>query len=246
MKNEDKNIDRMQRLQKLLDVHFNGRKDELGKFLGYKDGAFVRQMLSGTRPISEKTIDKINSIKRFNNWFGGGDLSVQSESSGTVIAFPNQIKIEAMDESMPNRSNLIIIKQYKDVAGAMGTGLILQDQPGEIISISVSQEWARKNLKYYSSVNNLCIVTGFGDSMTGIFSSGDPLIVDVGVKTLDYDGVYFFRVGDEGFIKTLQRIPGIGIRVISKNKEYEPWTITKDMDFEILAKVLKAWEGTDL
>ena len=58
MENKDKKNDRISRLQALLDTHFNGRKDELGKFLGYKDGAFVRQMLSGSRPISEKTVDK--------------------------------------------------------------------------------------------------------------------------------------------------------------------------------------------
>lgn len=74
MKNECKKNDRIVKLQRLLDAHFNGKKDELGKFLGYKDGAFVRQMLSGSRPISEKTVDKINSIKKFKDWFERDDL----------------------------------------------------------------------------------------------------------------------------------------------------------------------------
>jgi phage repressor protein C with HTH and peptisase S24 domain len=125
----------------------------------------------------------------------------------------------------------------------MGNGLVLRDQAGIINSLNVNQEWIQKNVPYCTSPKNLCIVTGFGDSMQGIFNSGDPLIVDRGVTSCDYDGIYFFRVGNEGYIKRLQRIPSVGIRVISENKAYEAWTITDGMDFVVFAKVLKAWRG---
>jgi len=137
------------------------------------------------------------------------------------------------------------INQYHDVRGAMGQGLVLRGESGQITGWKVTNEWLSKNVPANTGNNNLTIVTGFGDSMCGMYNSGDPLIVDVGVKTLEYDGVYFFRIGDEGFIKTLQRIPGEGIRVISENKKYETWTITKEMDFEVLGRVLKAWESKE-
>lgn len=137
------------------------------------------------------------------------------------------------------------INQYHDVRGAMGNGLILRGETGQITGWKVTPEWINKNVPANTGNKNLTIVTGFGDSMKGMFNSGDPLIVDKGVKSLDYDGVYFFRIGDEGFIKTLQRIPGDGIRVISENKKYENWTITKDMDFEVLGRVLKAWKSEE-
>jgi phage repressor protein C with HTH and peptisase S24 domain len=76
-----------------------------------------------------------------------------------------------------------------------------------------------------------------------MFNPGDPLLVDAGVKHCDHDGVYFFRVGNEGYVKRLQRIPNVGIVVMSKNTEYKEWTITPDMDFEVLAKVLKVWQS---
>ncbi len=139
----------------------------------------------------------------------------------------------------------ITIQQYSDVRGAMGVGILLRDQPGQITKLSVNEEWLNKNVPFNSGKQNLAIVTGFGDSMRGMFNSGDPLLIDTGVKTLDYDGVYFFRVGSEGFIKRLQRIPGDGIRAISTNKEYESWTITKDMDFEVFGRVLKVWNSED-
>ena len=140
----------------------------------------------------------------------------------------------------------VAIPQYA-VGGAMGKGLVLQgDQPGIIRNMSVTREWAQKNLRSNTGLQNLCIVTGFGDSMKPLFNPGDPLIVDQGVKACDVDAVYFFRVGDEGFIKRLQRVPGEGVWALSANKEYKDWLIKKDADFEVFGRVLKAWKGEDL
>jgi phage repressor protein C with HTH and peptisase S24 domain len=136
----------------------------------------------------------------------------------------------------------VIISQF-DAAGAMGNGLVLQDRAGIIGGWNVSREWLKLNVPYCSSISNLAIVTGFGDSMKGMFNPGDPLLIDTGIKSLDSDGVYFFRVGNEGFIKRLQRIPGDGVLVASSNKEYRDWFIKPEMDFEIFGRVIKAWEG---
>lgn len=138
----------------------------------------------------------------------------------------------------------ITIHQY-ETGGAMGNGVVLRDQPGIIKSWAVSEEWLQKNARSYTAPKNLALVTGFGDSMRGLFEPGDPLLVDTGVKSVDFDGVYFFRVDDEGFIKRLQRIPGQGLVAISENKAYRDWTINPTMDFEVFGRVIKAWIGTD-
>ena len=143
-----------------------------------------------------------------------------------------------------NRPDELVIPEF-NTGGSMGVGLVLRDQPGIIRGWAVNEEWINKNVKSHSGAENLCIVTGFGDSMKGMFNPGDPLLVDRGVVSVDYDAVYFFRVDGEGFIKRLQRIPGEGIRAISANKEYESWTIKQDMDFEVFGRVLKAWQGED-
>ncbi|MEZ0231880.1 MAG: S24 family peptidase [Methylophilaceae bacterium] len=155
------------------------------------------------------------------------------------------IQITADINSPVKKNNKDIkIQNYEEVIGAMGGGILLKDQPGQITSISVTPEWIEKNVPHHSGKSNLGIVTGFGDSMKGMFNSGDPLLIDTGVKSVEFDGVYFFRVGDEGFIKRLQRIPGEGIRVISKNPDYESWTIKEGMDFEVFARVLIVWNGS--
>lgn len=164
---------------------------------------------------------------------GTGDMVFRDDPVASITP-PQALRVGVVSD--------INIPQY-NTGGMGGNGLILRDQPGIIQNWSVSQEWLRANVPYCSSPSNLCIVTGFGDSMPDMYSPGDPVLVDRGFKVCDHDGVFFFRVGDEGFIKRLQRIPGEGIRVISQNKEYETWTIKPDMDFDVFGKVLKAWKG---
>lgn len=137
-----------------------------------------------------------------------------------------------------------VIPEY-NTGGSMGTGLVLRDQPGHITSWRVTPEWIQKNVHNVTSPKNLAIVTGFGDSMKPMYNPGDPLLVDTGVKRVEFDGVYFFRIEDEGYIKRLQRIPGVGLRAISENKAYETFDITAGMDFEVFARVVKVWRGED-
>lgn len=154
--------------------------------------------------------------------------------------------IKPVASNLKKIDNVIIINQYENVRGAMGKSAYLLETQGEVINWRVTPQWVKSNLPAHTGAQNLRIITGLGNSMQGMFNSGDPLIVDSGIKSVDYDAVYFFRVGDEGFVKLLQRVPGEGIRVISKNQDYPVWNIRKDMDFEVFGRVLKVWEGKDL
>ncbi len=148
--------------------------------------------------------------------------------------------------------NEVVIFQY-DVSGGMDTRgklLLEAEPPGIIKSWKVDREWLQLNVRSYTSLQNLCIVTGFGPSMKGMFNPGDPLLMDVGVKRVDHEGVYFFRVGDEGYIKILQRVPefngpGFVLRVISKNKDdFPPYDISpKNPHLQIIGKILTVWKS---
>lgn len=175
------------------------------------------------------------------DWIETGEGEMLSDQD--LIRNSDNMKIPSQPQTLAS-SNDVVICQY-DTGGAMGSGVLLQDQPGVIKEWRVSDEWLRLNVHRVSSPKNLAIVTGFGDSMRGMFNPGDPLLVDTGVKTVDFDAVYFFRVGDEGFVKRLQRIPGEGIMAISENKAYRDWTIKPGMDFEVFARVVKVWKSED-
>lgn len=143
----------------------------------------------------------------------------------------------------------VVINQYDVSAGMGNSRVLLNDQPGIIKSWNVERTWLDANVPSYTSINNLAIVTGFGPSMRPLYNPGDPLLVDTGIRSIPHDGVYFFRVGDEGFIKIIQRVPsfdgsGIIFRVISKNPDYPPYDINpNNQHFEVLAKVLTIWKS---
>lgn len=144
-------------------------------------------------------------------------------------------------------SDDMTIPQF-ETGGSMGSGVVLQDQPGVIRRWVVSPEWVQQNVHRITSAANLAIVTGFGDSMRPLYNPGDPLLVDRGITRADVDGIYFFRVGEEGYVKRLQRIPsadGTIIRAKSDNTRYDPFDIVKGMDFEVFGRVVKAWRGED-
>jgi hypothetical protein len=142
----------------------------------------------------------------------------------------------------------ITIPQF-ETGGAMGHGIVLHDQPGVIKQWRVTEEWLRRNVHRFTSARNLAIVTGFGPSMQPLFNPGDPLLIDRGVTKPDIDGIYFFRVGAEGFVKQLQRLPSpdgaIILRAKSYNPMYDPFDILGGMDFEVFGRVVKVWRGEE-
>lgn len=72
MSHQPNQAHRIERLRALL-AHgdFGGVRSRLGEALGYKSGAFVRQMLDGERPITEKTVLAAESMRggKFRGWF---------------------------------------------------------------------------------------------------------------------------------------------------------------------------------
>lgn len=168
------------------------------------------------------------------------------ETGLSTTPAPAPHEAPAPDGSEPD----LVITQYDETGGSMGHGFNLTDNPpGHIRSWRVTHEWLRLNVPMHTGIKNLAIVTGFGPSMKPMFNPGDPLLVDTGVKVVDHEGVYFFRVGDEGFIKLIQRVPefdgpGVRLRVISKNPDFPPYDLSpKNPHFEVLGKVLTVWRS---
>lgn len=224
-------------LAKIRDERCDGNAAELARRIK-KDSTYVNRLFypaskKGAKGIGLEIMEACTAA--FGLPPGYWDVAFEANS---------EVRIDAPGKGSEEASDGYVIKQY-DTGGKMGHGLVLKDQPGVITSWTVNEEWMSKNVHRITSTQNLAIVTGFGDSMQPLYNPGDPLLVDRGITTVDFDGVYFFRVGEEGFIKRLQRIPGQGILVISDNTKYRDWTIAANSDFEVFGKVVKAWRGED-
>ncbi|WP_082493100.1 S24 family peptidase [Acidovorax sp. Leaf160] len=208
----------------------------LAQRVGMSQGT-IGNIEAGTRGYGESIVD-IAAVLKVSPAY----LRLQDEASEAQV-------IAAESEPTPYMSADLTIHQY-ETGGSMGHGFNLTDHPpGLIKSWNVSHDWLRQNVPVHTGIHNLKIVTGFGPSMRPMYNPGDPLLVDIGVKHIDHEGVYFFRVGEEGYIKILQRIPefngpGFSFRVISKNPDYAPYDLSpKNPHFEVLGKVLTVWRS---
>lgn len=76
---------RRSRLAAALHKH-GGDKTAFGQALGYASGAYVRQMIEGERPISEKTVAKVEALHGFRNWFARPERPPLVSAAGPEVA----------------------------------------------------------------------------------------------------------------------------------------------------------------
>lgn len=225
---------------------FHGNQQEFAEAAGLSKGR-VSQLLDPDQPFGERAAKNLCDRMGLPKYYF--DLKSEYEIVSALGLGANELELSVIPGTPESRvaSTDVVIRQY-NTGGSMGRGLLLQDQPGIIKEWRVSDEWLRQNVHRVTAPKNLAIVTGFGPSMQPLFNPGDPLLVDTGITRADVDGVYFFRVGDEGFVKQLQRIPtasGLVLRAKSYNTLYDPFDITDGMDFEVFARVVKVWRGEE-
>lgn len=166
-----------------------------------------------------------------------GASEIQGKESNVINA----------DFSKKSRDGEIVIPHH-DVRAAMGEGQILPSDYIETIRhVTVSLDYLRTQGVSFTKPENLGMITGFGESMNKTFASGDPLMIDRGVTTLQTDGVYMFTLSGALFVKRLQMLPN-GVRVISDNDAYPPYDITgSDLKGMVIhARVLLAWRSQRL
>ena len=237
-------------IRRVIDLKFDGNQAAFAK-AAVMEPSYVSRVLAteegkAKKRLAEDLARRLESIPALG--LRPGELVDPHPPSRNEVR-EKAVSYEVEPRNVSRRSSGDLDIAHFDSGGAMGHGVLLRDQPGVIQSWRVTREWVQKNVKSYSAAENLCIVTGFGDSMRPLFNPGDPLLVDIGVRSVEFDAIYFFRVGEEGFIKRLQRIPqgnSIVLRALSANREnYEPWTVTSDMDFEVFGRVLKVWCSED-
>lgn len=73
---------RRARLKAAVERMTGGNVAAFGRLVGYRDGAFVRQMISGARVVSEKTVHSVEELAGMQGWFAIG------EAGGHRVAEP--------------------------------------------------------------------------------------------------------------------------------------------------------------
>jgi len=77
----------------LAHAEFGGVRAELARFLGLKSGAYIRQLLEGERPVTEKLVERIEAANggKFKGWFSDLAPALYSERALRVAAIYDQV-----------------------------------------------------------------------------------------------------------------------------------------------------------
>ncbi|WP_425318782.1 LexA family transcriptional regulator [Pseudomonas nitroreducens] len=130
-----------------------------------------------------------------------------------------------------------------DIAGSMGPGTEPPDLHNIVDSMTLDASWVRQNL-VYTAVENIKLISGRGDSMSPTIKNGDPLLVDVGITSVECDAIYFFLMAGQLHIKRIQRHLD-GLSILSDNERYRPVEVAaaREAELTIFAQIIYGWNG---
>lgn len=205
------------------------------------DASYLSQLLNGHRKLGEKAALTLES----KIGLAAGTLTSPQQEEPSNKAPDNVVRLP---KRLVKDKNFVLIP-HLDIAASMGSGRAAPDMYIEVIrDMTVHLDWLRMQGLNFSNLDNLAIITGDGDSMSGTFADGDALLVDRGITEVKTDAIYVFTLDGDLYIKRLQRLTGGQLRMISDNPIYPPITIDESMidRMHIQARVLLAWTAKKL
>lgn len=247
----DINDVRIKKLEELLSGKLT--RAQMGRDLGFQDGAMIYQYVSGRRPISEAVARKIEKkYGKHKGWMD--DEPAVQEKTALTGEQPAHYDVTQLVGPKGNQRRVgadraVLVIPILETKASMGHGASLPAHDAVIDNLRLTKDWVHQNLRAMSNPSNLAVLSAYGDSMEPTLSDGDLCLVDRGVNEVKIDAVYVLQLKDELFIKRLQRRNDGTILMISDNKNYPPYEIKVGNNFEhfkVLGRVLWAWNGRKL
>lgn len=198
----------------------------LGRALGKKSGAWISQMSTGHRSITEDTVMEIEKLTGMAGWFTPKWTNIAAEP---INELSNRISIPLMAN-----------------AASMGTGETELHDDVFDGSITIAKPWIERHFGG-TDHNRLRFLHAYGDSMTPTFNSGDVLLVDSAVQEIKIDGIYALEAHGRLFIKRVrQRLNG-SFEISSDNPTHKTVdTLNGDHEVRVKGRVIWVWNGKKL
>ena len=219
--------DRRQRLERAAERV--GGKAQLGRVLGYKDGAFVGQMIRGERPISEKTIRQLIEVPHLSDLFfftagpegfAPGMRSAANNEGPSADAAIKPIHAWEYEEDLPPGDYAMVPRLEIKLSAGPGSGanqLAFDFDDGQLRAYSA--DWIRRN---HLKPNKLRVMKAAGRSMEPTIFDGDDLLINLAETEIIDGRVYALWYEGGERVKRLYRMPGGGLRIRSDNEREFP------------------------
>ncbi len=155
-----------------------------------------------------------------------------------VAERPNNVIPADFSRNHPRKGELLI-PQF-DIRASLGAGQVPTDYVETVRNVIVNEAHLQALGIKYTAVENISLVTGWGDSMEGTINDKDPVMIDHGVKEFIGDGLYLLTWLDHLYIKRVAVMDAEHFKLKSDNEKYDPQVARID-DVTIHARVLLIW-----
>ena len=250
------NVEFAERMAFVLDI-FKGNVSELARNAGIAQPSAARWISGQSDPQMSNLVRLADAAKVSLEWLATGKgepfpAQPQEMSLADNIARTDKLVQQLAAQKRKNRQpesadvcdtqgnpvdvDDFVFIPYYDVRLSAGIGLwVDNEQP--INTLAFRAEWLQTFVT--SQFDRLSVVKVSGDSMKDVLKDGDTILIDHTQNEVR-DGLYALRIGNEVFVKHIQRLPH-KLQIISANPTYPPFELSTDDDFAIIGKV--AWLG---
>ena len=145
----------------------------------------------------------------------------------------------------PVNINKFVFIPFYDVSVSAGFGAWADDTTPKS-TLAFRRDWLEAFIT--NKFSDLSVVAVKGDSMSGVLNDKDIILIDHS-RTEAGDGLYALRIGNEIFVKRVQRLPHT-LLITSENPQYKPFEVSlqngdsSDNNVSIIGKVV--WLGRAL
>lgn len=209
-------------------------------------GPMIYQHMTGRRPMNlEAAIAYANGFKCSLAEISPR-LAAEAAAANAVSGAPAYVSGQQNDKESNDDAVVVVT----NAIASMGLGHPQAEYDQVVDTIRLTRSWVHGNLPKLSAVDNLAILTAYGDSMSPTFADGDLLLVDRGINQIKLDAVYVIARDGELFVKRVRRRLQDGAVVIkSDNPLFGPDDIIENGEraqLDVLGRVVWAWSGKRL
>lgn len=199
-----------------------GNRAAFARALGYEDNPaqVAKNWFARDKGLPDSVRKPLAQLGLSLDWINDGD--------GEMLIGERAVASTAI------RSSYVRAEQLA-AEGDMGDGAINDEVPEVIRAIDYTPSYIRGLMGFVPPPGRLALITGRGNSMMPVIQPGDSVLVDMGIKEFDGDGLYLINSGRGEQIKALQDRGGI-IYVVSADKVLFP-AYEATQETRILGKV---------
>lgn len=200
----------------------------------------VARWYKGEADPSRTNLVKLARVAGVNiQWLATGEGS-QYPTQPPTLTQESSPKI--ITDTVGNSINIndFVFIPYYNVQASAGRGAWADNEEQNTV-LAFRRDWLSMFVTRH--FEQLSVISVKGDSMAGVLEDQDTILIDH-TKTEPRDGLFALRIGNDVFVKRVQRLPS-KLLVKSANTDYEPFEIDlseeSDENVKIIGQVV--WLG---